>query len=88
LLYFWCLFRLIVRTARVFGECEFARPQGFIAEVKSYNAALNIEHNALGNPSILNLIGTGIANPVAFGVYILGMETSKFKAQKKIILLK
>ncbi len=28
--------RLIVKTARVFGECEFAIPQGFIAEVKSY----------------------------------------------------
>jgi pSer/pThr/pTyr-binding forkhead associated (FHA) protein len=28
--------KLIVKTARVFGECEFAIPQGFIDEVKSY----------------------------------------------------
>ena len=28
--------KLIVKTARIFGECEFAIPQGFIDEVKSY----------------------------------------------------
>lgn len=28
--------KLIVKTARIFGECEFGVPQGFIQEVKSY----------------------------------------------------
>ncbi|RPI72535.1 MAG: forkhead-associated protein, partial [Ignavibacteriales bacterium] len=28
--------RVIVKTARIFGECEFAIPQGFVDEVKSY----------------------------------------------------
>lgn len=28
--------KLIVKTARIFGECEFAIPEGFISEVKNY----------------------------------------------------
>lgn len=28
--------KLIVKTARIFGECEFAIPEGFMTEVKSY----------------------------------------------------
>ncbi|OGU72992.1 MAG: hypothetical protein A2V93_00745 [Ignavibacteria bacterium RBG_16_34_14] len=81
--------KLIVKTARIFGECEFAIPQGFINEVKSYvkkwqstdryERALNRAKNNGYTQLIVNYL---IRNRLPQQFFYLAMQESDFIEQR------